>query len=57
MRRGEVWRVDLDPARGREANKVRLCVIVSSNATNIAADRLKGGVVTVVPFTRSAMSD
>ncbi|MFM8531586.1 MAG: type II toxin-antitoxin system PemK/MazF family toxin [Ilumatobacteraceae bacterium] len=51
MRRGEVWCVDLDPARTGEANKVRPCVLVSNDANNVMARRLGRGVVTVVPVT------
>lgn len=51
MRRGEVYWVDLDPARGNEANKTRPAVIVSSDAANRTAERLGRGVVSVVPLT------
>ena len=34
MRRGEVYLVDLDPARGREIRKARPCVIVSPDELN-----------------------
>ena len=54
MRRGEVWSVDLDPARTGEANKVRPCVVVSNDANNVMARRLGRGVVTVVPVTSNA---
>ncbi len=53
MRRGEVRMVDLDPARGAEANKCRPAVIVSNDAANSAAARLGRGVLTVVPVTSS----
>jgi mRNA interferase MazF len=53
MRRGEVRMVDLDPARGAEANKLRPAVIVSNDAANGTAARLGRGVVTVVPVTSS----
>lgn len=43
---------DLEPAVGREANKVRPVVIVSNNGANAAAMR-HAGVVTVVPLTSS----
>jgi mRNA interferase MazF len=46
-----VWQVDLDPARGSEANKQRPAVIVSNDRANAAATRLGRGVVTVVPVT------
>jgi mRNA interferase MazF len=51
MRRGDVHSVDLDPARGSEANKRRLAVIVSNDAANATARRLGRGVITVVPVT------
>jgi len=34
MRRGEVYLVNLDPARGREIRKARPCVIVSPDEIN-----------------------
>lgn len=51
MRRGEVRLVDLDPARGSEANKRRPAVIVSNDGANTTAERLGRGVVTVVPVS------
>jgi mRNA interferase MazF len=51
MRRGEVRLVDLDPARGSEANKRRPAVIVSNDGANSSAERLGRGVVTIVPVT------
>lgn len=51
MRRGEIYWVDLDPARGTEATKTRPAVIVSNDAANRAAERLRRGTVTVVPIT------
>jgi mRNA interferase MazF len=51
MRRGDVYWVDLDPARGSEANKTRPAVVVSNDAANRAAKRSRHGVVTVVPIT------
>src|ERR1700712_5873908 len=51
MRRGEVRLVDLDPARGSEANKQQPAVVVSNDRANAAAERLGRGVVTVVPLT------
>jgi mRNA interferase MazF len=53
MRRGEVRMVDLDPARGAEANKRRPAVLVSNDAANATAARLGRGVLTVVPVTSS----
>ena len=51
IRRGDIHAVDLDPVRGSEANKRRPAVIVSNDAANATADRLRRGVVTVVPVT------
>ncbi|HVA07955.1 MAG TPA: type II toxin-antitoxin system PemK/MazF family toxin, partial [Acidimicrobiales bacterium] len=51
MRRGEIRVVDLDPARGSEANKRRPAVIVSNDGANGTAERLGRGVLTVVPVT------
>jgi mRNA interferase MazF len=51
MRRGDIHSVDLDPARGSEANKRRPAVIVSNDAANTTAGRLGRGVITVVPVT------
>lgn len=43
--------VSLDPARGSEARKTRPAVIVSNDAANVTAIRLRRGVITVVPIT------
>lgn len=51
MRRGEIRLVDLDPARGSEADKRRPAVLVSNDGANATAERLGRGVVTVVPVT------
>lgn len=51
MLRGEVRLVDLEPAGGSEANKLRPAVVVSNDRANAAAMRRKRGVVTVVPVT------
>jgi mRNA interferase MazF len=51
MLRGEIRLVDLDPARGSEANKRRPAVIVSNDRANSIAARLGRGVITVVPVT------
>ncbi len=51
MRRGEIYSVDLDPARGSEASKRRPAVIVSNDGGNLSATRLGRGVVTIVPVT------
>jgi len=46
MRRGEVWWVDFDPARGGEVRKVRPAVILSNDLANEHMNRLQ-----VVPLT------
>lgn len=51
MRRGEVRFVDLDPARGSEADKRRPAVMVSNDEASSTAARLGRGVLTVVPVT------
>ncbi|MGL5810409.1 MAG: type II toxin-antitoxin system PemK/MazF family toxin [Nocardioides sp.] len=51
MRRGEIRLVDLEPARGNEADKRRPAVVVSNDRANATATRLGRGVVTVVPVT------
>jgi mRNA interferase MazF len=51
MRRGEIRLVDLDPARGSEATKLRPAIVVSNDRANAAAARTGRGVVTVVPVT------
>jgi mRNA interferase MazF len=51
MLRGEIRVVDLDSARGSEANKRRPAVIVSNDGANTTASRLNRGVITVVPVT------
>jgi mRNA interferase MazF len=51
MRRGDIHAVDLDPARGSEADKRRPAVIVSNDAANATGGRLGRGIITVVPVT------
>ena len=51
MRRGDVYLVELSPARGSESNKTRPAIIVSNNAANRTAERNRRGVITVVPVT------
>ena len=48
MQRGEVWRVEFEPATGSEIRKTRPAVIVSNNAANRNLAR-----VVVVPLTSS----
>ena len=48
MRRGEVRLVNLDPARGQEADKRRPAIIVSNDSSNRALNRVQ-----VVPLTTS----
>ncbi|MFD3655806.1 type II toxin-antitoxin system PemK/MazF family toxin [Streptomyces sp. 24-1644] len=51
MRRGDIHLVDLEPAKGSEANKVRPAVIVSNNAANQSVESNGRGVITVLPLT------
>ena len=44
-RRGEIWWVDLDPTRGKEAKKTRACLIIQNDIGNEESD-----LTTVVPF-------
>ena len=45
MLRGELRVVDLDPARGSEANKSRPAVIVSNDGANATASQLGRGII------------
>ena len=51
MRRGEIRFVDLGPAVGAEAARIRPAVIVSNDGANTIAALLGRGVVTVAPVT------
>ncbi|MCX5412576.1 type II toxin-antitoxin system PemK/MazF family toxin [Streptomyces sp. NBC_00059] len=55
MRRGDIHLVDLEPARGSEANKIRPAVIVSNNAANQSVVSNGRGVITVVPLTSNTL--
>ncbi|OKK07838.1 mRNA interferase MazF9 [Streptomyces sp. CB03234] len=51
MRRGDIYLVDYEPARGSEANKARPAVIVSNDGANAVVERTGRGVITLVPLT------
>jgi len=51
MRRGDIVTVNLDPAVGAEAGKIRPAVVVSNDVADATAARLGRGVITVVPVT------
>ena len=51
MHRGEIYLVNLEPAKSGEANKQRPAVIVSNDGANSSATRSGHGVITVVPVT------
>lgn len=55
MRRGDICMIDLDPARGTEANKSRPAVIVSNDGANTTATRFGRGILTVVPVTSNVV--
>jgi len=44
-KRREIWWVDLDPTRGKEARKIRACLIIQNDIGNEESD-----LTTVVPF-------
>ncbi len=45
--RGEIWKFNLNPKRGREQKGVRPCLVVSTNALN----RSQFGTVIICPIT------
>ncbi len=45
--RGEIWRFDLNPQKGREQKGVRPCLVVSTDALN----RSDFGTVVICPIT------
>jgi mRNA interferase MazF len=47
--RGDVWAVDLEPAKGSEPNKIRPCLVVSNNAANRKAPLLTVVAITSAP--------
>jgi mRNA interferase MazF len=51
VHRGEIFLVNLDPAKSGEANKQRPAVVVSNDGANISAERSGQGIITVVPVT------
>jgi mRNA interferase MazF len=51
MRRGDIRLVDLEPVLGAEASKRRPCLVVSNDTANATAERLRRGVITIVPLT------
>ncbi|MFF3698940.1 type II toxin-antitoxin system PemK/MazF family toxin [Streptomyces sp. NPDC002221] len=51
MRRGDIFMVDLEPARGGEVSRIRPAVVVSNDGANQSVERNGRGVVTVVPLT------
>ncbi len=46
IKRGDVWWVDFDPARGGEIQKIRPAVVISNNSSNEILNRIQ-----VVPLT------
>lgn len=44
-RRGEIWWVDLEPTKGKEARKIRACLVIQNDIGNEESD-----LTTIVPF-------
>ena len=44
-KRGEIWWVNLDPTIGKEAKKIRACLIIQNDIGNEESD-----LTTIVPF-------
>jgi mRNA interferase MazF len=51
MRRGDIYLVDYESARGGETDRARPAVIVSNDGANAAVERIGRGVITLVPLT------
>jgi mRNA interferase MazF len=51
VNRGDVWAVDLDPAKGKEMKKRRPCLVVSNNTANKYSP-----LVTVVVISKATPS-
>lgn len=51
IKRGDIWLANLDPALGREIQKIRPVLIVSNNTNNV-----HNQVVTVLPITSNTAS-
>jgi mRNA interferase MazF len=51
VKRGDIWLVDLEPARGSETDEIRPAVVVTNDAANVAASRAGRGILAVVPVT------
>ncbi len=52
VNRGDVWAVDLDPARGREMKKRRQCLVVSNDTANKFSPLITVVVITTTEPSR-----